>query len=195
MKTLLLSLALAVAFSGQTRNPNLNIETSYDRFDDITIVTLKENLIPGGIVNLGGGSVYVPHNTDYHTADFHIMGAIQGRDLNKAPFTFTLSIVSVSTEWRYLRGPNTLRLIINGDRRLTLGEMKRVSEVAKGGKVIELMTIENFSFSTIEDLAKAKKIEMQLGLDEFEMKGSQISDIQDWISRFPAAHRKPKSAP
>lgn len=192
MQSFFLALVLVLL---QTQNPNLNIETKYDRFADVTTVHLIENLKPGGVVNLGGGSVYAPPGSVAHTVDLHIIGAVPGKSLAAAAPVVSIAISSMSLDWRYLNGPNTLRLILDDNERLSLGTMKRSGEVLKTGRVSEVLIIDDVPLATIERLSKATKIEMQAGQDEFEMKGPQISDIQDWVSRFPGAQPKLTTKP
>lgn len=189
VKTLLLILALAAIASAQTQN--FNITTKYDRFTDQTTVEVVIELIPG-VVDLGGGSVYVPQGTGGKSAKLIVVGGIKGRDIEKSIPEVHIVFLSVSSDWLYLKTENTMRVILDGKDRLTIGTMKRVgSKVLRtGNRVIEELDT-GTSFPTIERLARGNKVEIQIGISEFELKPEHIQDLKKWIERFPTAQSKP----
>lgn len=192
MKTLTMILVLLISASlaaQQTRiNPDLpnpNIREHYDRFSDLTSVTLDIALI-GGYVNLGGGSVYQPPSATGRDLTLMFTGIVEGSDLTKGVPRVTILIDSGSTDWIYLRGPNLLQVIIDDKQRATLGELKRVaSDVMRGGRgVVEQLRLD-VPFSVVQKLGGASRVEIRTGPDEVELTKRQLLDIQDWIRKFP----------
>jgi hypothetical protein len=174
--------------------PNPRIQVKYDRFSDLSTVDLSMGIIGGGIVDLGGGSVYVPPvGSTSRALEMAVIGVCEGQDLNCPSPRVALVLTSRSEDWLYLRTPNLLQVIIDGETRSTLGEMKRIdSDVLKRSSgVVEQLRLD-VPFSVIQRLSKANKIEMRAGPDEFELTKSQIEDIRDWMQHFPAALHGPK---
>jgi len=133
--------------------PNPRVKTRYDRFSDMTSVTLSIRIISGGIVDLGGGSVYAPSGIG-RDLELAVLGIVEGQDLKKTIPKVTLVVTSRSDEWLYLRSPNLLQAIVDGNTRVTIGDMKRItSEVdARGRGVIEQLSLE-VPFGAVEKLS------------------------------------------
>ena len=174
---------------------NSKILAKYDRFSDTTSVSVDVILGVAGLIDLGGGSVYAPPGADLRSLVLTVNGLITGTNLQKANPSVSLSFVSQSTEWRYLTGPNTLRVILDGHERIFVGDMKRTyDKVLDGRHVVEQLAMVDVPFSILEKLSRASKIEMQLASDEFELKPNQINDLKDWVNHFPAAKSKPQQS-
>lgn len=93
----------------------------------------------------------------------------------------------------FLNRGTVLRVILDGKERLLIGAMKRQSgDVLSGGRVTEQLTMQ-VPFSVIERLSRATKLEMQIGLEEFELTPQQIADLREWVKRFPSEQSKLKS--
>lgn len=185
MKPLILALLIALSFSAvqaqklNPRIPNINIKERYDRFSDITSVTLLIKVIDDGP----------------RTLELAVHGAAKGKDTTTATPRVVLLVTSISADWLYLRSPNLCQAILDGETRVTLGDMKRInSEVRTRGRgVIEQLELE-VPFSVLEKLSKATKLEMRIGSDEFVMSDGQLSDIREWADHFPAAKSGVKPA-
>lgn len=67
--------------------------------------------------------------------------------------------------------------------------MARTNSDVFSGVVMEQIAV-NAPLSTLERLAKASKIEMRISNDEFECSKDQISDLSDFVARFPPAPTK-----
>lgn len=185
MKPLILILLLAVSTVEAQKNPTLpttsalGFNTRYDKFTDVTTISITQSLVP-----IRPGFVLLT-----------VAGAFPGHDANKVVPSVALILNSNSDKWMYLESEHELRLLVNGTERIKLGDMKRVhSEIGSYGKVTESLLLE-VSFSVIETLARAGKIEMQIGIYEFELKPEQIDQLKEWVSRFPAAQTKRRTVP
>lgn len=172
MKALLLLLALTLPAIAQTSDIGVT-SVDYDRFKDITTVRLTESLMPDrpGYVLLT------------------VLGTLKGKEIKGPPDHVALIITSVTPDWYFLRSQNILR-VIQDEERYTLGEMKRDNSEVLRGQVLEQLVLE-VPFSAIKKLAKAKKIEIQVGPYESEINPSAIDNLKEWLSRFPI----PRSSP
>jgi hypothetical protein len=123
-----------------------------------------------------------------------IAGIFEGQDIASAIPKVSLIVTSKSAEWKYLREPRLIQVIIDGKTRATLGDARRInSEVGRpGGRVVEQLILD-LPFSAIESLSRATKLEMRIDSDEIEFSSLQMKDLRDWVDRFPAA--KTKKAP
>ena len=162
-------------------------ETRYDRFADETSVVLTENLGVPGVVDLGGGSIYVPPGVRGGTLYLHIAGMVKGIDPKKGIPRVLIMFTSTSRDWIYLKQTNTLRFILDGRERLDLGVMSRTSgdvlNGARGVRVVDQISL-SVPFAVIEKLANVNKLEMQVSEDEFEFTQRQLADLKEWVSRF-----------
>lgn len=181
MKTLLLILALLL----QSPN-NPHIEVKYDRFGDTTalILTHRINAL-SDVVDLGGGSYYVkPGASPLDVVRFHVIAVSKGKTITRNAL-ITLALTSRSSNWIYLKQTNTLKMILNGAERVDLGVMDRMNSDVDRLGVTEQLAV-TISLANLERLAKADKIEVQISSDEFEFSKDQISDLKEFVSRFPA---------
>jgi hypothetical protein len=120
---------------------------------------------------------------------FSVMGNVKGQDIKSSIPETSLALYSFSDQWIFLNTINTLRFIINGEERLTIGKMERIDSNVRSGGVREVLGIE-IPFSLAVKLSRASKLEAQIGLYEFELKPEQIAEIKRFVSYFPAAERK-----
>jgi len=187
---LLLLVASAISINGQEPKlaqdvPNLNIHESYDRFSDLTSVSLSIQ-ISGGVQDLGGGSIYAGNPA--RSLSLAVIGIFEGTDISKAVPKVAIVVSSRSREWVYLKSPTLLQVIIDGKTRATLGEMVRVtSEVEPRGRGVTEQVRLMLPFGVIAELSNATKLEMRVGPDEFDLKKEQLQDLREWVRRFPAA--------
>lgn len=151
--------------------PNPRVKENYDRFSDMTSVTLPLRLI----------------NNGPRILELAISGVVEGRDTTKSKPRVVLIVTSFSDEWVYLKSPNVIQIILDDKTRATLGEAKRVnSEIQSRGRgVIEQLNLE-VPATVILKLSEAKRLEMKIGPDEVEFTTSQIADLRDWVEKFPA---------
>jgi hypothetical protein len=166
-----------------------HIQERYDRFSDLTSIVLDIPIIRG-YVDLGGGSVYVEKGSPRHLY-LTVIGIFEGTDVAKAIPRVSLIVDSRSANWMYLRGPTLLQVIMDGTKRATLGEMKRYNaSVVREGGVEEQLRLD-VPFAVVEHLSKAHTLEVRVGSDEFVLSRPQLSDLGEWIKKFPAALGKP----
>lgn len=183
MKALFLALTCLVSTLPQEPRkaadvPNPSITIKYDRFADTTTVTVVARL---------------PPNTKFDAVMFGVGAVVKGEDLSQnVPTASSIVVSSRSKDWVFLTTGTVLRMILDGKERLLIGEMKRSpGEVLKTGRgVIEQLSL-RVPFSLIEQMSKASKLEMQVGLEEFELTRSQLDDLRQWVRQFPAAQSKP----
>lgn len=156
--------------------PNPRIKESYDRFTDTTSVALTIELSQG----------------QGREITFSVVGIISGQDRKTALPKVGIILTSRSSEWIYLQSINHLLLLLDGQDRMSLGEMKRANSdvLSRGRGVIEQLALMDVSFSAIEKLSKASTLEMKIGPDEFTLKKGQLFDLRDWVEKFPAARTK-----
>lgn len=166
--------------------PNPRVRERYDRFSDLSSVVVDIPIIEG-VVDLGGGSVYVPPKVG-RDLYLTVLGIIEGKDFTKSIPKVTIAISSRSENWMYLNGPNLLQVIVDGTHRATLGEMKRLdSDVDRRGRGVQERLILDVPFTAIERLANASRVEVRVGPDEFELKKKDLLNLKDWLAKFPAA--------
>lgn len=182
MRALLLILALV----SQTPN-NPRITLKYDRFSDTTSLVLTQWVDAlSGIVDLGGGSYAVkPGAKSEDVVYLHVVAVSVGKALDRNA-RLALAFSSRSGNWIYLKQTNTLRMIVNDTERLDFGVMDRTHSDVTSRGVTEQIAVK-LALPTIEKLAKAEKIEVQLGGEEFELGRKQIDDLKDFVSYFPKA--------
>lgn len=182
MKPLFLILAILFQFPSNPR-----IETRHDRFSDTTSLVLTQRINAlSGVVDLGGGSYYVPPGVSpQDNVYLHVIAVARGKTVTRDA-KVTLALTSRSADWIFLKQTNTLRMIVNGSERLDFGIMVRTNSDVFNGGVMEQLAAP-IALSTVERLAKASKIEVQVSNDEFGFSKDQISDLKDFVSRFPPA--------
>jgi hypothetical protein len=183
MITLLLALTLILTVQ-QPASPN--IETRYDRFSDSTSLVLTRNVpLLGGVVDLGGGSYYVrPGSSAYDVVFFHVIATSLGPSITRNA-KVALAFTSRSSDWVFLRQTNTLRMILDGSERLDFGKMTRTNSDVLSGTVAEQIAV-FVSLDAIEKLSQAKRIEVQIGSAEFEFAPGVITDLKEFVNRFPS---------
>lgn len=160
------ALPLILFFLWQT-SP-LGISTDYDKFTNKTIVRDSQSIMP-----VRPGFVL-----------FDVVASINGRYApNAKPTTIAIVITSRSDEWVFLKTTNTFRVLYNETDRYELGQMKRIAGDVVNGGVVETLYLE-VSMSDIDKLSKAKKLEIQVGPLESEIKPEQIASIERWLRMF-----------
>jgi hypothetical protein len=165
----LLLLCLSGHAQKNPRLPNPNVTREYDRFRDETTVRFKAG--------------YIRNAEPRMTLDLLAQLSGQSGALSN-PF-IALVFISDSKDWEFLRGDNTLRVIIDEGKPKVLGELKRVdSRVIHGGVVESLMLL--VKPEVIEELSKARKVEMKISLSEFELTAGQIAGLDDFLSTVRA---------
>ena len=158
MKVLLLILAFAVSFSAQTVTEKIakvekpkDIESSYDKFKDITTVYIK------GIVFETKGNRWGMYSIGLQAAF-----VVPGEKVTKDVDSFKLMFYSTGSQWHWLRDS---RLIILADgEHMDFGQGERDSRINNS-------TVSEFVFFTLtrtqfEKLVNAKSVELQIGTFE-----------------------------
>ena len=165
----LLAILTGMAASAQSPKPprplDYPIETKYDRFDNKTSIILKYTRVQGETRD---------------SLDMALLTAYEGEKLTAPIKDVALSIASTSSDWRYLRGSRTLRVIADGER-INLGEMERRNSTVGRGYVMEFMGV-FISSDTLRKIANSKKVEMQLGSIEFELSKEMLGYMKDFAA-------------
>lgn len=195
MKALFLILALVFsAFPAIAQEMNPRIKVKYDRFSDITTCVLRVNLRGGGIVDLGGGSIYVAPQEEAGNIELLVIAQVDGKRLETGKPRTSLGVTARSLDWRYLSGA-PFQVIVNESTRMNLGAMKREhAEVVTGGRGVIEQLLLDVPFASMEKLSAGHTVEIRIGDDEFTLTPAQIADLKDWVGRFPAAQKVSPSA-
>lgn len=136
------------------------VVTEYDRFTDVTIITLEPR------VELSGGQW--PALT--------VRAACTG-DTVCRPEQVGLTFVSASSDWRYLTD-HALHLIVDGDRHGF--DTDHDGSTHRGG-VSETMFV-RVPIGLLEDIAYATEVEGRIGRDEFTLTEVQRYALQEYIA-------------
>lgn len=168
MKTLVLALVYSLIFVPQEpttlRSANPDVRTKYDRFADETSVVGALGPLDGAIPSMR----------------MVLLTSFKGHKPVSSEPSITIVLTSRSSDWEFLKATPILKCILNDSDRLTLGEMKRVgSEVVRGG-VIEQLAVE-LPLKTMQQLATANTVEMQVWRTEFKLSKNQQETIKDYI--------------
>jgi len=115
---------------------------------------------------------------------FEVVASIKGKEIKGAmPSEVALVITSHADDWVFLNTTNTFRVLYNNSERYVLGTMKRIHSKVVSGGVDEALYLE-VTLKDIEKLAKADKLEIQIGPLESEIKPEQIASIKCWLEMF-----------
>ncbi|HJT26883.1 MAG TPA: hypothetical protein VJ784_05665 [Pyrinomonadaceae bacterium] len=163
MKPLLLALLLLLPF----QQSDFGIVSKYDRFKDETSYRVTESLMPDR-----RGYVILSFLTTFKGE----------HPLLNRPATVTMLLRSYTEEWYFQDTDNTVRMIQDGQR-YELGKMSiGRSDVVNNG-VIEQLVLE-VPFAAVERIGRAKKLEMQIGRYEVELKPETLQNIRTWAESF-----------
>lgn len=129
----------------------------YDRFTDETSVTTT-----GMLLSHNAGGLLYAIATFKHG----------GQELKAPPDAVWFVLQSQTQGWVFLQSALDLHLLVDGER-LPLGEMERVGEVGRGGRVTETLMVlvprEDF-----ERIAAADSVEGRVGRVEFSFREGQL---------------------
>jgi hypothetical protein len=166
-------LILAYLFSslsvfGQSDLSRPEVKIEYDRFRDSTSATLSSSYT----------------RSQSGTTLIGFVATVPGQSMKGKTPDVDLVIAQMSDDWMFINGPRTLRVILSDKDRDTLGEMRRAdSRVLRSGGVMEQLLL-NVPFKTVVKLSQSNKVEMQVGLLEFQLTGAQLDALKDFVSRF-----------
>lgn len=168
-KAILILICLFCASSafGQSDPTRPEVKIDYDRFRDSTGVTLT--------------SSYTKSKTGTTLIGF--VATVPGQNIKGNTPQVNIVIAQRSDDWMFLTGSRTLRVILNDKERDTLGEMKVADSRTTRGGVLEQLVL-SIPFKSAVRLSQSNKVEMQVGLLEFQLTGAQIDALKDFISRF-----------
>lgn len=131
------------------------VNVSYDKFKDITIYS---------VVDLDVKCIWCPRQV---RVDF--FSAYNGATFTR-PETIKLQMRRTGENWAFLH-PESRGLIILADgKRYNLGTMARDDSKISGNSVYETLSI-SISTRDLIEMAKAEKLEMQLGGYQFNIQG------------------------
>jgi hypothetical protein len=165
----LVILLAAFSVSAQSNLSSPEIKVEYDRFKDTTSVALN-----GGYTVSKTGTTIITFDAEIH-----------GQKISPGTPEVGIIIVQLSDDWIFLNGPRTLRVLLNGKDRETLGNMERKSaQVVRGGTGVLETLLLPVPFKMIQKLSASVKIEMQVGAVEFQLNAAQIKALQEFVSRF-----------
>lgn len=146
------------------------VERSYDRFKDESTLLVRLSLPP-------------PPNAT-HTI-WTLIASTKGESFTERPASVSAALLSRSGDWIYGAGDVEWRVILNGSDRLLLGTARRVHTAVKGADVTEGLGIDRIPLSSVEQIAKASKVEMRIGHSEFVLSDSQLKILREFLSRLP----------
>jgi hypothetical protein len=141
---------------------NYYLDEKYDKYKDITVVSLMVSLNRiDPDLSIGAYFIY------------------DGKEV-KTPSALTLSFVSKSEDWKYLRS-STLYFLVDG-KRLNIGEMEREGSVGNG-YVLEFLSV-SIPTETFLKIISGSEIEGQLFTTEFKLSEEQLEAFKDFASRM-----------
>jgi hypothetical protein len=164
----LVILLAAFSVSAQSSLSRPEIKVEYDKFKDSTSVSLN-----GGYTVSKTGTTIITFDAEIH-----------GQKISPGTPEVGILIGQLSDGWMFLNGSRTLRVLLNGKDRETLGNMERKNaQVLRDGTVMETLLLP-VPFKTIQKLSDSNKIEMQVSGLEFELTAAQIKTLKEFVSRF-----------
>lgn len=98
-----------------------------------------------------------------------------------APDSVIFGFNSRSERWRFLKF-HDIKLLLDGEL-MDLGEARHSGDTVGSG-VSENVTV-HLTVKDLSRLLNAKKIEVQLGIEEFELKDEHLEAMRDFASRLP----------
>ena len=161
-------LFFAISVLGQSDPSRPEIKIDYDRFADSTGVTLSSSYT----------------RSKAGTTLIGFVATVPGQNIKGKTPEVNIVIAQMSDDWMFSTGPRTLRVILSDKDRDTFGEMTRAdSRVMRNGGVMEQLVLA-IPFKSVVRLSQSSKVEMQVGLLEFQLTGTQIDALKDFITRF-----------
>lgn len=168
MKIILTLLLFAISAYGQ------DITVDYDKFRNETSITLAEQVATGE-----------------GTATLTYTAKVKGKNPRGIPFATAVMFGMRSEEWQF-KTANTLRVLLNAQERLEVGSMQRMTAKVDGDGVIEVLLLE-VPLATIQKIADARNVEMQIRIVEFALTPAQIRRLRNFVGYF--AGTIPKTRP
>jgi len=161
-----------------------NVEVTYDKFKDRAWISTKPvNLIPGlasllaGIGEPGSGNEYPS------TWNFSALLAFSGEKLEGHQESITLRVTSYSRGWIFVRGDQTLYLLLDNEDRFELEPLDEENEIRSGG-VIESKLYE-LTRDQLRKILDAKKVEVKLGTFSRPFNAELIRRLRAFDSLIP----------
>lgn len=151
---------LSICASGQGEKEKV----SYDKFKDLTTVT---RIIPLGEEGEQLASLNLVLSFDYPGKVYVKPGKVY----------FGLS--SFYKRWRFLNAPDRRAILLIDGERVDLGVFERSGSQIEAGAIYELVG-KDVAPETIQKLARAKKIEMQVGQFEKELAAHHKVGIKEF---------------
>jgi len=144
----------------------------YDKFDDKTQLTFK-----GGVVK--NEKAYEPYALEMSGLAF-----FEGKAQTDNVQGFGLLFKSATSDWAFLRS-NKLVLLLDDDIRIDLGDASRTSKVVTGAGYRSANVTEHLLYFPKYDqfalLAKAKKIEMKIGIFQGALEEKELALIRNFF--------------
>lgn len=170
---LLFSVTVALAQNSVPKrkfNHKVKIETSYDKFKDISSVETDYMKV------FRGRQHYVSLAAGFRYTGFSLT----------TPRYVILFIGSESKEWKYLNPPDML--VIADGQRLNLGTMKRVDSDIRtfrgaGTALFEYLSLA-IPYESYLQVVNSRTVEMQIGEAEFALKEEHHEALRDLASRM-----------
>lgn len=161
-------LLVAMSAHGQEK-PGDSYTVSYDRFKDVTIVTLKSVQLSGTLTRGLSMRVGCTHE-------------------GKAPAPATdcsIAVFSAASELQYRNEPEMIFLV--NDERVRVGKMISARREYESGMFLETLFVPA-SLSLIKKISTAMSVEGQVGSVEFKLTLAQQSTLKEFVKYFePAA--------
>ena len=151
------------------------ISTTYDKFKDVTsfeIFLAGVEVENKGIFN--AVISYVDKGQKRNALTYNPEGN---------PERFLIGLISISPNGRFLKYYNTI-IMIDGRRYPIKKEMITKDNEFKLGIAIQEMLIVATDLSFLLELANAKKVEFQIGLEEFAFSPLHLIGIRDYVARL-----------
>ncbi|MGB7207067.1 MAG: hypothetical protein WBD27_00265 [Pyrinomonadaceae bacterium] len=166
MKNLFLIIFMLFAFSVIAEGQKL--KSSYDKFKDVTDVTVS-NMTVKAVNNTGGRSTPMVW--------FTVRVLYQGTSIQKDADAFQFWFYSSSPSWVFLQY-NSLVILADGER-ISLGKARHTGDVSAGSRNVGVRETLGYAVkrSDMEKIAKALKVELQLGSFEGVLGKDQLVAI------------------
>lgn len=153
------------------------VEKEYDRFKNATTVSTKWTELTG---------------TKGDTSRHNICVSATYEGEKPRPVPMSILITSISKEWRYLKLRNESMLLIIDDARTSIPMSMHDSDVGdySGGHCFEFMAFA-LRPSDIQTFTKAKRVELQLGSNEFVLNPAQIQSFGNVWQQLSPPDKQP----
>lgn len=134
----------------------------YDKFKDQTMIATK----PHNLIGSWEGGMGIVVGSPQIALAVYVLSVFKGSNLAEPPERYSLLFVSLGNRWNYIKGDNTLYLIVDGERQELEPDAKD-SEIMRSAFDGKVTTGETLGFiitrAELEKLANAKEIELRLG--------------------------------